>query len=71
MIAYELGMAADTLAQQADRIEARLDEAPAHDERSGDGDTPEPNLRRQLAEYLDSTSRLLHETAQAIVRNLK
>jgi hypothetical protein len=65
MIAYELGMAADTLAHQAKEIEKALGSAASEDEPSS------LKLRRDLAELLKSTSDLLQMTAQAIVKNLR
>ena len=71
MIAYELGMAADALAEQADQIERELNGPPAGDDRSGDGQSPETVRQRHLAQTLKMTSGLLRSTAQAITRNVR
>ncbi|MEA3273804.1 MAG: hypothetical protein U9Q81_00580, partial [Pseudomonadota bacterium] len=71
MIAYELGMAGDTLAQQAERIEQHLAQTIESADGSQSGDQLELEQRQQLARTLRATSRLLRETAQAIVGNLR
>jgi hypothetical protein len=68
MISYDLGIAADSLAKQADAIEmgrgaeSGSDGAPT--DPSGDGE-------QQLAQRLKEGSTLLKETAQAIVLDLE
>ena len=71
MFAYELGMAADTLTQQAEGIEANLDATTGDSDGPQDGLSPEPEQQRQLARTLKETSSLLRETARAIADNLK
>lgn len=72
MIAYELGMAGDALAQQADKIEANLAQAPAPEPADGPqgGRSLESEERGHLAQTLRTIGKRLQETAHAIVRNL-
>jgi hypothetical protein len=71
MFAYELGMAADTLAQEAERIDAALSSANGGDDGPRDSQLSEQDQERQLAQTLKETSSLLRKTAQAITSNLK
>lgn len=71
MFAFELGMAADTLTREAERIDANLDrnnvgKAEREAQRASD-----PDQQRQLAHTLKETSSLLRSTAKAITANLK
>lgn len=70
MMAFELGMAADTLAQQADEIERDLSKAGEGNDGPKAPQPPDPE-QRQLADTLRTTSKLLRETAVAIAHNLK
>ena len=70
MIAYELGMAADTLEQQADKIETELNGVPKSDDRPHQ-DGAKVSDQQQLVHTLNETANLLRNIAQAIVRNLK
>lgn len=69
MFAYELGMAADTLTGQAEKIETNLS-APREAEPQ-DGQPRDPVQQRQLAQTLKEASALLRKTAQAITDNLE
>ncbi len=71
MIAYELGMAADTLAQQADKIETEVSESPAGQNGPESGDAASQDQRRELVATLRETSGLLKKAARAIARNVK
>jgi len=71
MIASELGLAADTLAEQADSIEAELNAGPEGSEGAAIDDSSDVEQRRHLAKTLRQGSSLLKETARAIVRNLE
>jgi hypothetical protein len=71
MIAFELGMAADTLAKQADPVEAALG---ADDKVEGvqqNGLSSVAEQQRNLAKTLKESSKVLRETAQAIVQHLQ
>jgi len=67
MVSYELGMAADTLVQQANEIDADPDR---HDN-AVNGVPPETAQSRHLVKTLRESGNLVRETAQAIVRHLK
>lgn len=67
MVSYELGMAADTLAQQANEIDAD----PDHHDNAGNGISLEMAQPRHLVKTLREGSNLVKEIAQAIVRHLK
>lgn len=67
MVSYELGMAADTLARQANEIDAGSDR---HDN-AVKGVSSETIRPQYPAKTLREGSRLVKETAQAIVRHLK
>jgi len=67
MVSYELGMAADTLARQANEIGA----GPDHHDNAVKGVSPETIRPQYLARTLREGSRLVKETAQAIVHHLK
>lgn len=71
MIAYELGLAADTLAQQADMIGAKLSSNPSGGDGSPEGESSDAPQPRGLATTLTEGGNLIRETAQAIVRNLR
>lgn len=72
MIAYELGMAADTLAHHAGQIETNLSEPPPESrDEPKDGRSVDLDQRLQLAETLKTASTLLRQTARAIVRSLR
>lgn len=71
MFAYELGMAADTLTQQASKIEMNLETAFGSDDGLSDRQSRDLEQQRQLAKTLNDTSVLLRETARAITDNLK
>jgi hypothetical protein len=71
MISFELGMAADTLAKQADPIEAASDAVAKVEGEQQDGTSSVGEQQKNLAKTLNESSRLLKETAQAIVRHLR
>lgn len=71
MIAYELGMAADALVQQANQIETELNEPHTGNAQTGNGHSLELDKQRDLVQTLKTTSTLLRSTAQAITRKLK
>jgi len=62
-IAYELELAGDALAKQAENLRQQ----PA----AGGGLQAPEQKRLEVAEALDAVSRHLHATAREIVRNLK
>jgi len=67
MVSYELGMAADTLARQANELDA----GPDHHDDAVKGISPEMARPQDPAKTLKEGSRLVKETAQAIVHHLK
>jgi len=71
MISYDLGMAADTLADLADPLKA----APSTSSKGGDQEPDGPSAvgeqRLHLVKTLLQGASLLRETARAIVRHLK
>jgi len=67
MVSYELGMAADTLARQANELAA----GPDHHDDAVKGVSPEMARPQYPAKTLREGSRLVKETAQAIVHHLK
>jgi len=71
MFALELGMAADTLTLQAGKIETNLQAAIGSGDGQPDRQSPDQEQQWQLARALKKTSDLLHETARAVVDNLK
>jgi len=71
MIAYELGMAADTLAQQAEKIETELGATAEGHGESRDDNSANRDQRQDLIATLRETSSLLHKAARAIAGNVK
>jgi hypothetical protein len=71
MFSYELGMAADALAEQADPIAATLNEDAKGEGEEQDSPLSVREQQMHLAKTLKESSKLLKETAQAIVRHLK
>jgi len=67
MVSFELGMAADTLARQANEIDAD----PDNHNNVVKGISPETTQSQYLAKILRENSDLVKETAQTIVRHLK
>ncbi len=67
MVSYELGMAADTLAQQVNKI----DTDPDNHDNAVKGVSLETAQLRYPARTLSECSKLVKETAHAIVRHLK
>jgi len=70
-IAYELGMAGDVLARQSEKIRANLAGADEESPSEGGGQPVSTEKRMEIADTLATMSRHLHETARAIVLNLK
>ena len=70
-IAYELGMAGDVLAKQADKIRANLAGPDEGSPLEDGGQRISTEKGMEIADTLDTMSRHLHETARAIVSNLK
>lgn len=72
MIAYELGMAGDSLAQQADKIEAMLAQSAIPDPAGAPpgGRSLQSEQRVHLAQALRMTGKRLQEVAHAVVGNL-
>ncbi|MCB2264330.1 MAG: hypothetical protein LGR52_15525 [Candidatus Thiosymbion ectosymbiont of Robbea hypermnestra] len=68
MVSYELGMAADTLVQQASRIDAASN---AERDNAGNGRLSEATQARSLANGLKEGGSLMRETAHAIVDHLQ
>lgn len=71
MIAYELGMAADTLAQQAEKIETELVATAGSPTDPGIANSAKRDQRRDLIATLRETSTLLHKAARAIAGNVQ
>ena len=71
MIAYELGMAADTLTLQADKIESEVGGAAEVSADAREDDAAALDQRRDLIATLRETSSLLHKAARAIAGNVK
>jgi len=71
MIAYELGMAADTLARQADKIDAEFSATAGSPTAPGIANSADRDQRQDLIVTLRETSRLLHKAARAIAGNVK
>jgi hypothetical protein len=71
MFAFELGMAADTLTREAERIEANLDSNKIGKDEKEEERPSEPDQQRHLAHTLKETGSLLRSTAKAITANLK
>jgi hypothetical protein len=71
IMAYELGMAADTLSQQAHDMETGLGSGPDGATSPSEGRSRDPDPRRHLARTLITTGDLLRESALTIARNLK
>lgn len=71
MIAYELGMAADTLTLQADKIESEVGAAAEGRDQSRDDNSANRDQRLDLITTLRETSSLLHKAARAIAGNVR
>ena len=70
-IAYDLGMAGDILAKQSEKIRASLAGVDEGGPSEGGGQRVSTEKRIEIAATLAAMGRHLHETARAIVRNLK
>ncbi len=70
MVSFELGMAADTLARQANEIDAELNTGPASRGNAPNALLSEVARSRHLIKTLREGSNLVKDTAQAIVRYL-
>lgn len=71
MVSFDLGMAADTLAQQATELDAELNTAPRGREEALNSPSSEVTRPQHLAKTLREGGKLVKETAQAIVRHLE
>jgi len=71
MVSFELGMAADTLARQANGINAESNAGPESRDNPANGHSSETTRLRHLIKILREGDDLVRETAQAIVRHLK
>jgi len=71
MFAFELGMAADTLTQNARSLEANLGATTGGSHELEDGRSAKREQQRKLVQTLEQTGNLLRKTARAITENLK
>lgn len=71
MTSYELGLAADALARQADAVDMALGSSPGSDGGGPGGNVSEGEQPQNLAKILRESSRLSKKTARSIVRHLE